>query len=71
MIAHRNLHASNQEASRAGSLSDRLRLMFDWYKGWLMRTLVVFCISTIHRRMSGSAMASPFATSPRSGISRC
>ncbi len=33
MIAHRNLHAPNQEASRAGILSDRLRLMFDWYKG--------------------------------------
>ncbi len=33
MIAHRNLHASNQEASRTGILSDRLRLMFDWYKG--------------------------------------
>jgi len=33
MIAHRNLHAPNQEASRTGILSDRLRLMFDWYKG--------------------------------------
>jgi hypothetical protein len=31
MIAHRNLHAP--KASRAGILSDRLRLMFEWYKG--------------------------------------
>jgi hypothetical protein len=33
MIPHRNLHARNQEASRTGILSARLRLMFDWYKG--------------------------------------
>ena len=33
MITHRNLHAPNQEPSCTGILSDRLRFMFDWYKG--------------------------------------
>lgn len=32
-MGHRNLHAPNQKVSRTGTLSDRLGLMFDWYKG--------------------------------------
>jgi hypothetical protein len=38
MLGHRDWHARNYEARRAGIFEDRLRLMFKWYKGMVDET---------------------------------
>jgi len=40
MIAHRNLYPSSQIVSATGTLSDRLRFMFDWYKGMVDENII-------------------------------
>jgi hypothetical protein len=39
-------HARRRTRARAGMLADRLRLMFEWYKGMVDGAPAGFCTST-------------------------
>jgi hypothetical protein len=71
MTGHRDPRTRRRDEKPAARLGDRLRLMFDWYKGMVDESTERLLYLYDPENDITIGTASPFVTSPRFGMSKC